>query len=149
MKVLSVLLLVLFIAAASGTRLHMLERERSDEEADALLRVLNDHHEGVADVDSEDSDDDDLDEIADVEDEDDDSAPDAKFGKLKIKNFIPRNTLPPSASAILPKRSIWLSTPAARTFGFIANRAKVGPAPEKHSSTFRSLKLPKLFTDTR
>jgi saccharopepsin len=88
MKVLSVLLLVLFVAAASGTRLHMLERERSDEEADALLRVLNDHHEGAADVDSEDSDDDDLDEIADIEDEDDDSAPDAKFGKLKIKNFM-------------------------------------------------------------
>ena len=41
MKVISVILLVLFVAAASGSRLHLLERERSDEEASNLLIALN------------------------------------------------------------------------------------------------------------
>jgi len=88
MKVISLLLLALFVAAVSGTRLHMLERERRDEEADALFNSLNEHHDGLTAMDIGDSDDEDSDEVDDLEEEEDDSTEMGKFGQLKVKNFM-------------------------------------------------------------
>jgi saccharopepsin len=88
MKVISLILLALFVAAVSGTRLHMLERERSDEEADALFNSLNEHHDGLTAMDIGDSDDEDSDEVDDLEEEEDDSTEMGKFGQLKVKNFM-------------------------------------------------------------
>jgi hypothetical protein len=84
MKVTSVILLVLFVAAASGSRLHLLERERSSEEASSLLIALNNHHDEVYDFEAEESED--LDD--DVGDDESASEPDKKFGRLKVTNFM-------------------------------------------------------------
>ena len=79
MKVIAVILLVLCVSAASGSRLHMLERERNAEETSALLRALNAHHDDVVGLGLED----DLDL-----DDDEDSAGRVQYGKLKVANFM-------------------------------------------------------------
>ena len=82
MKVIAVILLVLCVAAASGSRLHMLERQRSDEEAADLFGALNAHHDDVAGLGLEDT----LEDLD--EDEDDDADRRVQFGKLKVANFM-------------------------------------------------------------
>ena len=99
MKVISVILLVLFVAAASGSRLHLLERERSDEEASNILIALNNHHDEVYDFEAEESED--LDD--DVDDDESASEPDKKFGRLKVTNFMTTQYFAPMSIGTPPQ----------------------------------------------
>jgi hypothetical protein len=99
MKVISVILLVLFVAAASGSRLHLLERERSDEEASNLLIALSNHHDEVYDFEAEESED--LDD--DVDDDESASEPDKKFGRLKVTNFMTTQYFAPMSIGTPPQ----------------------------------------------
>jgi len=98
MKAIAVILLIVLVAAVSGSRIHMLERERNEDDAAALLIAVNKHHEEIANLQDEDSDDnsdeddDDEDTASDLDEDldDDESAAESnsKYGKLKVKNFM-------------------------------------------------------------
>jgi len=88
MKFTFVILLFLFVAAASSSRLHLLERDRNSDEAAAFLVAVNKHHDELIDLNSPVFDDD----VEDVEESDGDDASSAerlaKYGKLKVQNFM-------------------------------------------------------------